>query len=279
MAEPHGRPKRPFLEGDRPLAFAHRGGSKLWPENTMPAFQGAVQLGCRYLETDLHTTRDGVLVTIHDETLDRISDGSGPVHALTLAELKRFDAGYRFSPDGGQSFPFRGKGITVPTLAEVMQALPDTRLNLEIKQKKPSLVEALVTFIEDQGAHDRILVGSFHDRILQEFRRRTVGRVATSAASREARLFWLASRLGLTRFLRPPYDALQVPPSQGPFPVVDRRFVQAAHRFGIQVHVWTVDESEEMRRLLDLGVDGLMSDRPDLLLDVLASRNRELERG
>jgi len=269
MAEPHRRPKRPFLEGDRPLAFAHRGGANLWPENTMVAFQGAIQLGCRYLETDLRTTRDGVIVTIHDETLDRISDGSGPVHALTLAELKRLDAGYRFSPDGGQSFPFRGKGVTVPTLAEVTQAFPDIRLNLDIKQKEPSLVEALVTFIEEQDAHDRILVGSFHDRMLKEFRQRTGGRVATSAASWEARLFWLASRLGLTRFLRPAYDALQVPARQGALPVVDRRFVQAAHRLGIQVHVWTVEESEEMRHLLNLGVDGLMSDRPDLLLDVL----------
>jgi glycerophosphoryl diester phosphodiesterase len=269
MAEPQRSPKRPFLEGVRPLAFAHRGGSELWPENTMVAFQRAVQLGCRYLETDLRTTKDGVMVTIHDETLDRISDGSGPVHALTLAELKRLDAGYRFSLDGDQTFPFRGKGVTVPTLAEVTQAFPDICLNLDIKQKEPPLVEALATFIEEQGAHDRILAGSFHDRILKEFRRRTDGRVATSAASREARLFWLASRLRLTRFLRPAYDALQVPARQGSLPVVDRRFVQAAHRLGIQVHVWTVDEREEMHRLLNLGVDGLMSDRPDLLLDVL----------
>jgi glycerophosphoryl diester phosphodiesterase len=269
MAEPQRSPKRPFLEGLRPLAFAHRGGSKLWPENTMVAFQRAVQLGCRYLETDLRTTKDGVMVTIHDETLDRISDGSGPVHALTLAELKRLDAGYRFSLDGDQTFPFRGKGITVPTLAEVTQAFPDICLNLDIKQKEPPLVEALATFIEEQGAHDRTLAGSFHDRILKEFRQLTGGRVATSAASREARLFWLANRLRLTRFLRPAYDALQVPARQGSLPVVDRRFVQAAHRLGIQVHVWTVDEREEMHRLLNLGVDGLMSDRPDLLLDVL----------
>jgi len=269
MTEPQRRPNRPFLAGARPLAFAHRGGGKLWPENTMVAFQGAVQLGCRYLETDLRTTRDGVIVTIHDETVDRISDGSGPVHALTLAELKRLDAGYRFSPDGGQTFPFRGKGVAVPTLAEVTEAFPDIFLNLDIKQKEPPMVEALVTFTEEEGAHDRILVGSFHDRMLKEFRRRTGGRVATSAASREARLFWLASRLGLTRFLRPPYDALQVPARQGSLSVVDHRFVQAAHRLGIQVHVWTVDESEEMHRLLNLGVDGLMSDRPDLLLDVL----------
>jgi len=269
MAESQGSPRRPFLDGVHPLAFAHRGGGKLWPENTMVAFQGAVQLGCRYLETDLHTTRDGVMVTIHDETVDRISDGSGPVRAFTLAELKRLDAGYRFSPDGGRTFPFRGKGVTVPTFAEVTQAFPDICLNLDIKQRQPPMVEALVTFIEEQDAHDRILVGSLHDRILRDFRRRTGGRVATSAASWEARLFWLASRLGLTRFLPIPYDALQVPPRHGPLSVVDRRFVQAVHRLGIEVHVWTIDESEEMRRLLSLGVDGLMSDRPDLLLDVL----------
>jgi len=238
----------------------------------MAAFQGAVQLGCRYLETDLHTTRDGAMVTIHDDTVDRISDGSGPVHALSLAELKRLDAGYRFSPDGGQTFPFRGKGVTVPTLAEVTQAFPDIYLNLDIKQKEPPMVEALVTFIEEQGTQDRILVGSFDEGILKEFRQRTGDRVATSAASQEARLFWLASRLGLTRFLRPSYDALQVPPRHGPFSVVDRRFVQTAHRLGIEVHAWTVDESEEMSRLLSLGVDGLMSDRPDLLLDVLKVR-------
>jgi len=269
MAESEGSPRRPFLDGVHPLAFAHRGGGKLWPENTMVAFQGAVQLGCRYLETDLHTTRDGVMVTIHDETVDRISDGSGPVRAFTLAELRRLDAGYRFSPDGGQTFPFRGKGVTVPTFTEVTQAFPDICLNLDIKQRQPPMVEALVTFVEEQDAHDRILVGSLHDRILRDFRRRTGGRVATSAASWEARLFWLASRLGLTRFLPISYDALQVPPRHGPLSVVDRRFVQAAHRLGIEVHVWTVDESEEMRRLLRLGVDGLMSDRPDLLLDVL----------
>jgi glycerophosphoryl diester phosphodiesterase len=235
----------------------------------MEAFQGAVRLGCRYLETDLHTTRDGVMVTIHDDTVDRISDGSGPVHALTLAELKRLDAGYRFSPDGGQTFPFRGKGVTVPTLAEVTQAFPDICLNLDIKQKEPPMVEALVTFIEEQDAHDRMLVGSFDQGILKEFRQRTGGRVATSAVPQEARLFWLASRLGLTRFLRPSYDALQVPPRYYSLSVVDSCLVRAAHRLGIEVHVWTVDESEEMSRLLRLGVDGLMSDRPDLLLDVL----------
>jgi glycerophosphoryl diester phosphodiesterase len=265
------RPTRLFLQGSHPLAFAHRGGAKLWPENTLAAFQGAVDLGYLYLETDLHASRDGVLVTIHDATLERTTDGSGPVSEHTLQELKRLDAGYHFSPDGGQSFPFRGKGLTVPTLAEVAETFSRLHLNVEVKQKDPPVFERLVSFIEERKLHDRILVASFQDEVIQEFRRRMGNCVATSSATREATRFWLASRLGLTGLLRCPYDALQVPTEHGRFTVVDRRFVTAAHRRGLQVHVWTVDEPDEMRRLLALGVDGIMSDRPDLLLDVLGS--------
>ncbi len=272
MNSPTTRSLRPYLQSPRPLAFAHRGGSKLWPENTMIAFQGAVDLGCPYVETDLHATRDGVLVTIHDETLDRTTDGSGPVSALTLEELKRFDAGHRFSPDGGDTFPFRGKGATVPTLAELVETFPKLRINAEIKQADPPIVETLISFIEQHKLHDRILVACSQAEVIREFRRRMGDSVATSAATSEAFLFWLASRVGLTRWPRRPYDALQVPPRERRLTVVDPRFVRAAHRRGLQVHVWTVDEPEEMRRLLELDVDGLMSDRPDILQDVVGSR-------
>ena len=263
---------RPFLQGPDPLAFAHRGGSLLWPENTMPAFGGAVEMGYRYLETDLHATRDGVLVLIHDDTLERVSDGSGPVWEHTLAELKRLDAGYHFSPDGGRTHTYRGQGVTVPTLEEVVEAFPQVRLNVEIKQEQPPVVAAVVDFIEKRGLHDRLLVASFRDRLVREFRRLSGGRVATSAAQGEAMRFWLASRLRLERLLSIPYDALQVPARYGSFTVVDRRFVEAAHGRGLAVHVWTVDEPGEMRRLLDVGVDGLMSDRPDVLLEVVGPR-------
>jgi glycerophosphoryl diester phosphodiesterase len=240
MPGPAVAPERPFLQGPRPIAFAHRGGSLLWPENTMVAFRGAVEMGYRYLETDLHATRDGVLVLIHDDTLERVSDGSGPVWERTLAELKRFDAAYHFSPDGGRTHPYRGQGVTVPTLEEVLEAFPDALLNVDMKQKEPPVVGALVDFIEKRGLQERFLVTSFVDRRLQEFRRRSGGGVATAAAQREALRFWLASRLRLERLLH--------------------------------VHVWTVDEPAEMRRLLALGVDGLMSDRPDLLREVVGAR-------
>jgi glycerophosphoryl diester phosphodiesterase len=238
----------------------------------MAAFQGAVDLGYQYLETDLHATRDGVLVTIHDYTLDRTTDGSGWVSECTLQEVKRLDAGYRFSPDGDQTFPFRGKGLTVPTFAEVVEAFPQVRLNVDLKDEGPPGVERLASFIEEHHLHDRILAACSQTKVIEEFRRRTGDRVATPSTNSEATRFWFASRLGLTKFLRCPYDALQVPPRRGRLTVVDRCFVRAAHRRGLQVHVWTVDEPDEMRHLLDLGVDGLMSNRPDLLLDVLRSR-------
>jgi glycerophosphoryl diester phosphodiesterase len=255
----------------------------------MVAFRGAVEMGYRYLETDLHATRDGALVLIHDDTLERTTDGSGPVWEHTLAELKRFDAGYHFSPDGGRTYPYRGQGVTVPTLEEVVEAFPDVRLNVEIKQAclpdrqeqppppradppQAEVVAALVDFIEKRGLQDRLLVASFRDRVVKEFRSASGGAVATAAAQGEAVRFWLASRLGLERFLRISYDALQVPARYRSRTIVDRRFMGAAHRRGLQVHVWTVDEPAEMRRLLDLGVDGLMSDRPDLLLEVVGGR-------
>jgi glycerophosphoryl diester phosphodiesterase len=260
---------RPFLRGPLPIAFAHRGGSRLWPENTMLSFEEAVGLGCRYLETDVHLSKDGFLVTIHDPTVDRTTDGSGLVRALPLAELKRLDAGYRFSPDGGRTYPSRGQGATIPTLAEVVEALPHAHLNIDLKRHDAAMVEAMAVFIEERGLQDRLLIASFDDGIISAFRRRTEGRVATAGAGWETRRFWLASRLGLSRLIRPAYDALQVPPRTGRLTVVDRRLVAAAHRRGVQVHVWTVDEATEMRGMLALGVDGIMSDRPDLLMGVL----------
>lgn len=260
---------RPFFQGTYPLAVAHRGGSLVWPENTMLAFRGAVDMGYEYIETDVHTTRDGVIVTIHDETLERTTDGTGPVSAHTLAELKRFDAGYRFSTDGGKTYPYRGQDVSIPTLAEVVEAFPDLRLTVEIKQTEPPLVDALVDFIDEHRLHDRVLVASFHDGAMAAFRERSGGTVATSAGESEVRRFWLASRLGLTRLVRAPYDAIDVPVRHGRLTLVDGRFLRAAHRRGLQVHVWTIDEPDEMRRLLALGVDGLMSDRPDLLFRVV----------
>jgi glycerophosphoryl diester phosphodiesterase len=262
---------RPFLELETPLAFAHRGGAACWPENTLLAFEKALQSGCPLLETDLHMTRDGVIVAFHDDTLERTTDGRGPIWTLDWRELQALDAGYRFSPDGGETFPYRGKGLRVPALHEVMALGPQVRVNAEIKQGRPAMVAALWDVIESSGYADRILVAAAHHPLVREFRRLSGSRVATSASVREVLQLWLAVRARLDRFLPIEYDALQVPVKHSQLTVVERRFVEAAHRHGLQVHVWTVDDPDEMRSLLDLGVDGLMSDYPERLVEVVST--------
>lgn len=259
--------------GKTPIAFAHRGGAALWPENTCVAFEGALELGYRYIETDLHITRDGHIVCFHDETLERTTDGCGPLAALTLEQLRKLDAGYRFTPDGGRTYPYRGQGIRVPTLEEALALHPELRLNLEIKPRHAFMEEALWKEIERLDAHERVLVAAAHDACVHRFRAlRPSASLPTSPGVRGVLRFWLGVRTGLHRFDRYPFQALQVPLTHWGLTVVDRAFVEAAHAHGLRVHVWTIDEPKEMERLLDLGVDGVMTDRPDLLKEVMQAR-------
>ena len=256
---------RPVLTRTHPVAAAHRGSRILWPENTMPAFQGAVDLGVGFLETDLHATSDGHLMTFHDRTLDRCTNGTGELSDRTLAELRALDAAANFEGEG--DFPHRGNGVTVPTLEEVMTSFPDVGLVLDIKA--PGVEPLLADLLVRLKAEDRVIVGSFSDRRLGRFRRLTGGAVATSSATFET------LRVKASAMLRRPAasraDAFQVPARAG-ITVVDKAFIDAAHAAGKHVHVWTINERDEMVRLLDLGVDGLVTDRPDTLMEVLAER-------
>jgi glycerophosphoryl diester phosphodiesterase len=260
------------LRGPLPLTFAHRGGAGLWPENTLEAFAGAIELGCSHLETDLRMSRDGEIVIMHDAVLDRTTDGTGPVWARTLAELRHLDAGYRFSPDG-KTFPRRGQGLSIPTFAELVAAAPGVCFNVEIKERGPfDLPRALLAFIEQHDIADRIIVAAEQHELVRDFRHLSAGRIATSASRRECLQFWFGSRLQVTGFLRLPYQALQIPVRAGGKEILTPRLLDAAHREGLAVHVWTIDDAAEMRRLLDLGVDGLMSDYPDRLRAVVLDR-------
>lgn len=254
---------RAYLDHAGPIPFAHRGGAKLWPENTLTSFQGALDAGYRWIETDIHMTADGEIVIFHDPTLSRTTEGHAPIAELTLRELKRFDAGFRFSPEGG-GYPFRGREIRIPTLTEALALHPELRLNIEIKPTAPDVARRLWEYIDHHRIEDRVLVASGRTAVIRRFRKLARGRVATSAGRREVVQFWTAARAGVTRALPIAFDALQVPVREG-VEVVTPRFVEAAHRRGLVVHVWTVDDPHEMRRLLALGVDGLMTDRPDLL--------------
>ncbi len=251
-----------YLDSPRPLAFAHRGGA-YHPEiegleNTLAAFTHAVELGYTYLETDVHVTSDGVLLAFHDTVLDRVTDRTGHIADSTYAEVQEALIGGR---------------EPVPTLAQLFDAFPDARFNIDLKSA--GSVVALAAFVEEREAWDRVLVGSFSSRRMAAFRRRTGGRVATSAPPLEVVAFVLSPSGRLARWLtrgRP--RALQVPHRRGRFVVVTPGLVRRAHAAGVQVHVWTIDDPLEMNALLDRGVDGIMTDRTDILRDVLRARGQ-----
>lgn len=265
-------PRLPFVTHERPLFFAHRGGSALAPENTLPAYQNGLRYGADALELDIHYTRDGEIVVFHDDMLGRTTDGSGPLAALTLDELRRLDAGFRFTTDGGQSYPWRDKGVTIPTLREVFERFPQTRINIEMKVNDDEGERRLARLLLDNGWGDWALVGSFHTDALQRFRALCEGHIATSASASETRNFLLGVLVRQTQRMRPTYDALQVPEVYRGIRVVSPTSIRLAHGLGLDVHVWTVDDREAMGRLLDWGVDGLMSDRPDTLAEVYRAR-------
>jgi glycerophosphoryl diester phosphodiesterase len=248
------------------MVFAHRGGRWLAPENTLAAFDRAVSEGVDGLELDVHLARDGEVVVCHDASVDRTTDGRGSIRSLTARELAALDAGYHFSGAGG-GHPFRGRGIGVPTLREVVTRYPSHRLIVELKDDDEALARAALDILRQAGAIDRTCLGSFHLAVLAEIRRREP-RVATSAAQIEVRMALYRSWVGL--FPRSvPYSAMQVPERREAMRVVSRRFVRGAHRAGVLVQVWVVDEPADMLRLLGWGVDGLITDRPDLAVRVL----------
>lgn len=254
----------PYFRGGEFLPFAHRGGSLRFPENTRASFEGAMRLGFRHIETDVHLSADGHLVVFHDPDISRVTEGRGTVASMTLAELRALDKGYHFSPGDG-SFPYRGKGLKVLTLEEAFQISPDLYFNVEMKGSTLSIADALHAFISAHGVHERVLAAAADDRLTRRFRSIAGERVPTSAGTAGITRFWAAARVGLHRRLRFPFQALQVPIHHGVLPVVTPRFVEAAHEVDLAVHVWTIDDPTQMRWLRDLGVDGIMTDRPEVL--------------
>lgn len=267
------REERRVRDSRWPANLAHRGASASAPENTLEAFRlGLEEDGAKGLEMDAHLTRDGEVVVIHDDTVDRTTEGSGFVRDMGFEEIRALDAGYRFSPDG-RGFPYRGKGLRVPTLLEVYESFPEAFVNVELKEAQSGIEEKVLRVIEESGAESRTLVASFGYPIIRRFRRVSGGRVSTSASRFEISVFYFASRVYLEKLVPVNYDALQVPVEHRGFEVVTRRFVEAAHSRGVRVDVWTINDEREMRRLLDLGADVIMTDEPGKLSRVLAERS------
>jgi glycerophosphoryl diester phosphodiesterase len=242
----------PFLDHPGPLAFAHQGGAGEWPENTMPAFEGAVRLGYRYLETDVHVTADGVLVAFHDDVLDRATDRTGRIEDLPWSEVRRALV------DGRER---------IPLLEDILGAWPEVRVNVDPKHDRA--VEPLVDVVLRTGTFERVLVGAFSDERIARVRAAVPG-ICTSLGPLGTLHLSLAAAGDEIADLAAP--CAQVPTRYGDTEIVTPAFVAEAHRRGIQVHVWTIDDAAEMRRLLDLGVDGIMTDRPTVLRDVLQQR-------
>jgi glycerophosphoryl diester phosphodiesterase len=263
----------PFLDAGGPVAIAHRGGADHAPENTLPAFQAAIELGYRPLETDVHLTRDGVVVAFHDPRLDRVTDSTGAIEDLDVDAVEAADAGYGFTPDGGRSFPFRGQGVRVPRMDELLRRWPEAHINIDPKSN--AVVDPLVDLLDRHDAWDRVCLGSFSDARLRKVRSLRGERACTSmgplavAVARTASLAGVMPRQGAA--------CVQVPRRQGPLLIVTDRFVRAAHRAGLPVHVWTINDEAEMHALLDLGVDGVMTDRLELLLRVFESRGLRVD--
>ena len=255
-----------------PVNLAHRGASAHAPENTMEAFRLAVETGAGGLELDVHLSRDGYIVVIHDPTLDRTTDGTGAVARMTLDELRGLDAGYNFSPDGGEMLPYRGLNLCIPTLAEVLREFPGVAVNIDMKADLPGIETAVLNVLREADAEGRALVVSSRRSAVRRFRRISGGRISTGASRWETGVFLAFCRLYLERLLVPAYDALQVPLTHRGIPLVNRRFVEAAHGRNVRVDAWTINEAGEMRRLLDLGVDAIMTDRPETLAGVLRER-------
>jgi glycerophosphoryl diester phosphodiesterase len=256
--------RAPVFDASRPLVFAHRGGAKLAPENTLAAFSQGLALGADGLECDVHLSRDGVPMVIHDATLDRTTNHSGLVATLTADELAGVDAGFRFGTDGRH--PFRGQGIGVPTLESVLTRFPQARVIVEIKSAELALALAVVAVVRRTDAVSRVCVGSYHQICLHQVRR-ALPDLATSASAAEAR--WTLYRSWIRWPIVParPYVAFQVPEAAGHLTVLSPRFVRQVHQEGQVVQVWVVDRREDCDRLLAWGVDGLISDRPDVALE------------
>ena len=249
----------------RPLVFAHRGGRALGPENTVVAFDLGMAAGADGLEFDVHLAADGRVVVIHDPTLDRSTDEFGPVGARTSAELAAVHATPRFGIDLEQAWTGARAGL--PTLDAVLARYPEARCIIEMKGERPELAPAVVAAVRSADAEERVCLGSFSTAVLAAARA-AAPQIATSASREEALRALQRSWIGLSPGRAVPYRALQVPETAGRLTVVSRRFLRAVHRAGCAVQVWTLNEEADMRRLFDWGVDGIITDRPDLAVRV-----------
>lgn len=265
--------RHPYFDLPLPIVLGHRGAAGEAPENTLVSFRRAVAEGAAILESDVRSTRDGEIVIFHDESLERTTNGAGRVADHTLAELRQLDAGHRFSLGSAEEFPFRGRGIRVPTLEEAFQDLPGARFNLEVKEGDEAVVAKVADIVRRAHREELTLLTAGRDEVMARLRAvlgRDGVRVAMGASPTDVAGFIRAALEG-----RPPPPepmALQVPPEFAGQAVVTPELIRHAHAHEVHVHVWTINEPAEMTRLLDMGVDGIVTDYPGHLAALVAER-------
>ena len=258
-----------FFSPPLPRVFGHRGSAGTHPENTMVSFQAAVDLSVLYLETDIHMTRDGEIVAAHDLDLEKMCGCAGVIKEMDYTDLAKADAGYTFSPDG-KEFPFRGKGIRIPRLAEMLAAFPNAFFNIDLKPEDVSNITPVALKVIDAAKmRRRVLLASEFQNRLDEVRAMAPD-IATSFGSLEAGAFMQALASNDPAY-KPPGEALQIPSEYYSWKLATPESIAMAHRHGVEVHVWTVNDEPTMRELLEMGVEGIFSDFPSLALKVAAS--------
>jgi glycerophosphoryl diester phosphodiesterase len=262
--------ERKRLFNEKPFwLIAHRGFSGMYPENTMLSFEKADELPIDALELDIHASKDGKLVVIHDSTLDRTTNMSGRLVDYSAEALRGADAGYHFDPSNNKTFPFRGQGIRIPFLEELFQRFPHRKFVVEIKQTMPAIEELLVALIRKYHMEEKVIIASEHNEPLARIR--TMDPVlATNLSAIEARTFYTLFRMKLSAFYKSSGDALQIPDMYKGEKVVTAGLVKAVHKKGLILHIWTVNDPQEMKQLIDYGVDGIITDYPDRLVEVIS---------
>ncbi len=257
---------------------AHRGDSTFFPENTLPAFKSAAKLGVDCIETDVHLTSDGVCVIWHDDTLKRLTGGTGLVSDKTYEELLAMDAGAMFTMDNGKTFPFRGKGVKVATLDEAFKALPEMRFNVDLKDNNYELVKVFAKIVRENNAQDRVLGASYHDTMLKQIRL-LIPEIVSSFSKKEMLKVVILNKLGLLglhgKFKA---QAAQIPEYHGKMKVLTKSLIRIFHKKGVMIHVWTVNEKDNMIRFFEMGVDTIMTDNPRLLTETIKEIDKKNKR-
>lgn len=251
-----------------PRLLSHRGMPHEYPENTMISFDHAAEFGVDVIETDTHLTKDNEFVICHDADISRVSNGSGKIEDYNLAELKGFDAGYKFTSDGGQTFPFRGKGITFMSVREVLEKFPNQRFNIDLKDNNPDQVALWADLITEYDAVNRVLTASQFTANLKLVRN-AFPEMATSFSAGEVFRYYIRNKLGMVKGMHFEGSALQVPVRMAGLRIISEKSIKNAHRKGYKLHVWTINDQKTMRDLFEMGVDAIFTDRPRLLKEVI----------